>query len=337
MNSKGTLAVLATFVLVLSTVGATGVAAQTQDNQFRTTVTTVSVTEEGDAVWTIEYRVRLENESQVEDFKSFQEQFNSSQKASQMQDRMGAVVAEASNATNREMQILGVTANTSIENVPVQYGVVKYTIEWENFAKVEGDTIMMGDVFPDGLYLSDGYLFKVEAPNGYDIQSASPEPRSQNADSVTWVGPSQFGSDSPSVSFAPEGATQTQTTPSDRSDDDEFPVLPLVGGLLALLVVGTLAYNKFVAGDDDDGGNPGNSSGSTVTSNEDLSTPEERVIQLLKDNEGRIKQKTVTEHFGWSDSRTSQVLSSMEEEGKIERLRIGRENVVELTEDEDEE
>jgi uncharacterized membrane protein len=62
----------------------------------------------------------------------------------------------------------------------------------------------------------------------------------------------------------------------------------------------------------------------------DLLSDEERVEHLLEQNGGRMKQATIVKETGWSNAKVSQLLSSMDEEGQIEKLRIGRENLISL-------
>jgi len=55
---------------------------------------------------------------------------------------------------------------------------------------------------------------------------------------------------------------------------------------------------------------------------------EKRVTQLLSTHEGRLKQSQIVEATDWSKSKVSRLLSSMEDDGEITRIRLGRENLV---------
>jgi hypothetical protein len=61
-------------------------------------------------------------------------------------------------------------------------------------------------------------------------------------------------------------------------------------------------------------------------------TKEERVCEILRENDGRLKQAQLVEHTDWSQATVSRLLSRLEEEGRVTKLRSGRENIVELTE-----
>jgi len=57
---------------------------------------------------------------------------------------------------------------------------------------------------------------------------------------------------------------------------------------------------------------------------------EERVLELLEENDGRMKQARIVEHTDWSKSKVSMLLSEMEADGAISKLRVGRENLISL-------
>jgi len=71
----------------------------------------------------------------------------------------------------------------------------------------------------------------------------------------------------------------------------------------------------------------------TTAIDPDLLTDEDRVKHILDERGGRMKQSAIVEEFGWSKSKTSRVLSRMTDDGEVEKLRIGRENVIDLVDD----
>ncbi|WP_318567934.1 helix-turn-helix transcriptional regulator [Salinigranum marinum] len=60
----------------------------------------------------------------------------------------------------------------------------------------------------------------------------------------------------------------------------------------------------------------------------DALTDEERVLGLIGERGGRIRQSVIVEETGWSKSKVSRVLSRMADEGAIEKITIGRENLI---------
>jgi Uncharacterized membrane-associated protein/domain len=67
----------------------------------------------------------------------------------------------------------------------------------------------------------------------------------------------------------------------------------------------------------------------------ELLADDERVERLLEQNDGRMKQAAIVEETGWSDAKVSQLLSSMADEGQVEKLRLGRENLISLPDDDE--
>jgi len=61
---------------------------------------------------------------------------------------------------------------------------------------------------------------------------------------------------------------------------------------------------------------------------EELLSDEERVERLLERNGGRMKQADIVDETGWSNAKVSQLLSAMAEDDRVDKLRIGRENLI---------
>jgi hypothetical protein len=83
-----------------------------------------------------------------------------------------------------------------------------------------------------------------------------------------------------------------------------------------------------VGGDDGDGDEGESEDDDEV--DVELLSDEERVERLLRANGGRMKQASIVEETGWSDAKVSQLLSSMADEDRIDKLRLGRENLISL-------
>lgn len=57
----------------------------------------------------------------------------------------------------------------------------------------------------------------------------------------------------------------------------------------------------------------------------------EIIIDILEDNDGRMKQARIVDTTGWSKSKVSMLLSEMEDDDEVTKLRVGRENIVSLS------
>ncbi|WP_224268862.1 helix-turn-helix transcriptional regulator [Haloprofundus salinisoli] len=58
-----------------------------------------------------------------------------------------------------------------------------------------------------------------------------------------------------------------------------------------------------------------------------------RVLQMLQEESGRVRQSEIVDRTEWSKSKVSRLLSRMEEEGKLTKINVGRENVIALTDE----
>lgn len=74
---------------------------------------------------------------------------------------------------------------------------------------------------------------------------------------------------------------------------------------------------------------------SAATPSTPLLTDEERVLQLLHENDGQCKQQHIVAATDWSKSKVSRLLSRMAEDDAIEKITLGRENVIRLPREDD--
>lgn len=71
--------------------------------------------------------------------------------------------------------------------------------------------------------------------------------------------------------------------------------------------------------------------GAEVGKDHEHRTDSDVVVDLLEANDGRMRQAAIVEETEWSKSKVSMVLSEMEDDGAISKLRVGRENIVSLS------
>lgn len=122
-----------------------------------------------------------------------------------------------------------------------------------------------------------------------------------------------------------------------------------VAGLIAIAWAGVLVVRRYGSreaspsdrsdasgtdGAETDRATAGGETGGTQSPiDESILTNEEVVCRLLERNERRMRQSQIIESTEWSKAKVSRVLSDLEEEGVVNRVRIGRENVVDLQSD----
>ncbi|MUV85657.1 hypothetical protein GJ631_03455 [Natronomonas sp. CBA1123] len=211
--------------------------------------------------------------------------------------------------------------------------------------------------------LSDGQTLVLKSPPGYGGPSTSPiAPR---AGELRWDGPQTFEPGYFDIVYEPgnggPGGTDTETPVGPGGI--QLSTLLLFGAVVlsaAALLLGLYLLWQRRDGETDGGveatpsATDGPSATTTTESDEtagvgtstddetatdegdepepptdpELLSDEERVEQLLERNGGRMKQANIVKETGWSNAKVSQLLSSMDEAGRIEKLRIGRENLI---------
>ncbi|MFC7203034.1 helix-turn-helix domain-containing protein [Haloferax namakaokahaiae] len=67
---------------------------------------------------------------------------------------------------------------------------------------------------------------------------------------------------------------------------------------------------------------------STSTADDRPLSDEAHVFELLDEHDGQLRQSVVVNQTGWSKSKVSRVLSRMADDGSIEKISIGRENII---------
>ncbi|WP_411963346.1 helix-turn-helix transcriptional regulator [Haloferax sp. YSMS24] len=359
------------FLVVLSLVGGSlaltdPVRAQTQPD-VDTTVLRIELHENTTATWELQIRTRLRTSDDKVDYRAFQRQFENDTDAylGPFSDRINGTVDAASRTTGREMNATGFEASTSLQSVPRQWGVVTYRFHWTNFAAERDGRLVVGDVFESGLFIAENDSLEVVAPADYRVVSATPSAVERDDGTLTWNGPESFADGEPRVVFEPEpteeASVETTTAPSGSEGGGSLAGPAGAVVLVALVAAGVWwrQSNETETGDDaaatrrlddgdggverddqSDGREPNtevdeespDSEASTVET-APIVTDEDRVQNLLRAAGGRVRQKDVVTELDWSKSKVSRVLSRMEDDGTIQKLRLGRENVVELVED----
>ncbi|XVH32820.1 DUF7345 domain-containing protein [Haloferacaceae archaeon DSL9] len=302
---------------------------QTDDLDADRIIMRATVEADGTATWRVEYRIRLADDETRTAFDELQADIEAddSDYEARFEARMERTVSAAAEATGREMTVENVRVETEQRQLPQEYGIVAYEFGWSQFAAVEDDRLVVGDAIY-GLFLDEESRLVVDWPDGYEAKNVSPEPDERNSNTAIWQGPAEFATDEPRIVAAPES---------------QFPSLGVIGvaaGVLALAVGGTVWLHR-------DGRLPlgvastaaKRTSDETVDETarseppEELLSNEERVLRLLERNGGRMKQQDVVAELGWTEARTSQVVSGLREDGDIESFRLGRENVLTLPDD----
>jgi hypothetical protein len=223
----------------------------------------VDLRADGSARWTVEYRVRLNDENTTAAFESLRTDIAANETAytATFGERMRATARAAENTTGREMGVRNVTIDTARQQLPREYGVVTYGFEWTGFAATSGDELRAGDALA-GLFLDRQTTLLVAWPDGYTPTAVDPSPDERRDDTVVWVGPLDFDTGQPAVVLS---AAETATAAGEDGDggdggEDGEPTadesaadgpvsLLLAVGVVAIGVVAALAWRRSQSGD----------------------------------------------------------------------------------------
>lgn len=169
--------VLLCVALVASATAAPAAAAEHDDEQFL-----VELDAEGNADVAVTYTYDLETDSEQAAFEELESNETARQElAGRFQNRMQGVADRASNETGRSMTVTD--ASVAIEPSD-GVGIVTLSVTWDNLAAVEGDRLMVTEPFASGF--EPNRTFTVVAPDGYEIDSASPSSDASGDGSATW-------------------------------------------------------------------------------------------------------------------------------------------------------
>ncbi len=341
----------------------TAAVSTTSSEEFDSRSFDITVYENGSATWTFTYERLLSTESEEAEFRAFAEEFETEETDLYLRftGQAEALADGGADATDREMTATTFDRSASVTYRPNAMGVVEMEFTWENFAPVDDDgTVTVGDVFGGGLYIGPSQTLTIR-PGG-DLVFATVQPTDdlrysgdaiEESRWISWSGETDFADGQPRVTLEPAAADSGAGSDSGSDSEAGSDGTPMDIRWLGLLVVLTaggvgaiVAWRRYrPVGSDDGGGSASVDSAPTDRRSEadtdtavdraplseaELMTDEDRVVTLIKQNGGRMKQVNIVEETGWSKSKVSMLLSEMETEGTISKLRVGRENIISL-------
>jgi uncharacterized membrane protein len=289
-----------------------------------TTTYTITLQEDGSALWQLEYRTLLVSDDDYLAFDNYTRDLPSVY-LPQVRDLMQRSAVQASIAASRPMTISNVTGNTVIQTSPTgNYGVVMYSFAWSGFSHHDG-TLTVGDAFAGGLYLEKDNTLIIRYPYGWLASQVEPAP-DQQRDGLVWYGLRSFGPGEPRAVI----------------EKPVFPLVPVVIGIfiIALIPGGFLLYRRAMrrAGqgiqeepkDRDEYEEEGEPS--SLSEAEDAGL-EERITTFLADGGGEKYQSEIVKTLGLPKSTVSSALNSLHAKGLISKVKKGRENLIRLVKD----
>ena len=301
--APATLAVLILLVLP-------GIAAAAAPAPEYTTTYTITVREDGSALWQVEYRTLLESEEDATIFDAYNRDLESVY-LPQVRELMEGSATQASVAAGRPMAIGDLTGSAAVQVSPTgKFGVVIYSFDWEGFAE-SGNTLTIGDAFAGGLYLAKDSTLIIRYPDSYSVLSADPS-ADQQRDSLIWYGQRSFAAGEPRVVLEKSG----------------LPLLPVAGVIVLVLVIA--AIFAVMISRRKQAGPAEQDEPSIVLSAEEEKSVEDRIIALLARSGGEQFQSEIVRILGLPRSTVSAAVGSLHKNGVIQKVRKGRENLIRL-------
>jgi uncharacterized membrane protein len=328
----------------------------------------ISVQEDGDARWSITVRIPLETDNDTDAFERLRSDFTDGTADGTLSVEPFREAADrVSERTGQAMQVTAIDRSARVETQNgTDVGQLTLSFTWTNFAHIGETEVRVGEAFEGGWFgdLGPQQTLLIEPPQGYTVHTVDPPPEISNG-TLRWDGAQEFGAGQPVVTFVPAttGPLPFAVPPAILGGLAALVLL----GLLAFVARRRRWFSTIGGGasDDEDEGREtdtgpaesappgqeadtaeaaagtaetrggaaaetGAGTGEDETDDTELLSDEERVIRLLEANDGRMKQAKIVEETRWSNAKVSQLLSAMAEEGRVEKLRLGRENLISL-------
>ena len=277
--------------------------------QDPTVTYTISLQEDGSAIWNMEYRTPLLSENDTAAFQDYASQIQTVS-LPEYTELMRRSAAQASTATGRPVGVSNFTADSAIQAGPTgSYGVVHLRCLWSGFAS-RGDSLTVGDVFVGGLYLGKDHALVIRPPQGYSALQAAPAP-DRTGDGLTWYGLRSFGAGEPRVVFGKE----------------TFPWFPaLLGIIIVAIALGIYTVRRRIRPTLPA---PAAAQAAPADQTADLELGD-RILALLAARGGSLHQSELVETLGLPKSTVSEAINRLHDAGKIEKVRKGRENLIRI-------
>lgn len=269
------------------------------------TLYVVELGADGSATWQISHAFPLGSVEEAEAFKTVAS--NMSLQSGDYLARVERLVSDAAAATGREMMVEDFhVEHEVVETVSGMLGVVKVVFRWSGFAKRLDNGLEAGDVFVGGMVLLDGETLRISFPSSYRVAEVRPTPDGIGDGFVEWRGRRVFGEKEPHIILS-----SSNTVPAPPSFLQNswimFPVLFSIGVVAAVALFAK--RRRRVYGDE---------------------LLVERVVAVLRRHGGEMKQSQIARELGLPRSTVSTVMKVLEEQGRVSRVKMGRDVVVKL-------
>ena len=295
-------------------------------------INTIEVHENGTAFWTIQERIPLDTQPELNEWNQFirtGQGYRYQKIIDELTDRTNQSLISAENISKRSMEVKNINISYDmLKSTSGTFGIINFRFEWVNFSHVNSSSIFIGDSFTEVMAPSSENVLIIKIPDNYDVVSVSPEFDKRDGTRLIWDGTMyrSFNVGEPSLVLR-------SSTIRPRATNFVLPnainnTWPLIILILLILITGIsiLLWKKRR---------------SPSTKNDDVFTPdpdltmeyledEEMIIKILIKHNGQASQSDIVKETGFSKSKISNVLTKMKEDGDIEKIRQGKRNIIRL-------
>jgi uncharacterized membrane protein len=231
------------------------------------------------------------------------------------------LVENVENKTGREI-------SAWIEEINIipqdNYILVKYTLHWKNFSKIENSKIIVGDIFQVENFFSEFYgdgVVYLAYPSEYVAETVSPKPdeKDDTHQTLKWFSAERFSTQTPNIIFARKTSTPEFLEFLQQNTN-------LIVSLVIMVSVSSILFYLLKRQ---------KRAKRTAMEPEfpippEMESDEEKIVRTLKSAGGNLYQSQITEQCKFSKAKTSQLLKFMEKKGVIKRYKKGRDKIVTL-------
>lgn len=264
----------------------------------------INIREDGSAYWTIIHVTDID--TIVDSWEDFENRLIST--INNAKDRTGREMAPDVSSLEMSTQIHWETSSKTI----------KYIFSWENFSIVEEGQISIGDVFTENFFsllYGEGELI-LTYPSGYLLRSVSisPNEMDQSTQTIHWYRTQDF--------LAGDYNLLLEAGVGSNGVLNLFTVTILSSGGIGIMIITFLVFKQ------------------RRKQKEKLSRLEEfpllqksesdqdKILRLLESSGGNLKQSEVSARLGFSRAKTSLILSEMEKNSIVRRIKKGKTKIV---------
>jgi uncharacterized membrane protein len=219
--------------------------------------------------------------------------------------------------SNRSMRALNFNISyDTTKTLSGDFGIIRYSFEWKKFSRVESEKIFIGDIFSEGMLLSSDNVLIIKIPEDYEVVSTSPNFDKRDGNRLIWDGTlyRSFGKGEPALVLSrPANSTG----------------IWLMLGILAALTVGSsmiFLRKRWAVSSETESKDI---TPLPALTEEDLQY-EELIERILIKSGGQAYQSDIVKEIGFSKSKISLVLAKMKEDGRILKIKKGKENLIRL-------